>query len=400
MNHKSHLELFFISLLSLSAFLLISSCSPKNSDVDNNGNQLKNMRDDLLEKHNFARDDLDTARVELLAGNGEMGGLVAHDGLGFDMIWCSDLWENKEFRTPLEGLKLSFDEIDSSLIDHYSQKQALKDGIVKTIISHENGDAYEAEIFFHASNTRLMVIRVKNLSNSRTLNGKLHVPEARYQYASSWPEYDIEVSDFAMFNIDRISKFQLSGISHDSLFTKSAWNLQSNILLDDTAIRNQFELSIEPDHELHLYFSFVTDWQAENYVELSRDLIKEDTKFSELKHQHMEQWASDWAVTPCLILPDKQHEELFYRSAFWLFSTSGSEHFLPGEAHFATTCWNMKPFTYGAAGWSTLAFMHLGHFEKAKKMLINHYKPEGLKQNVKRYIDDISKGQLAYSFCS
>jgi len=109
-------------------------------------------------------------------------------------------------------------------------------------------------------------------------------------------------------------------------------------------------------------------------------------------------WDADWAKTPLLILPEKEHEKLFYQSVYWLFCTSGSEQFLPGEAQFAGTCWNMKPFTYGAAGWATLAYMHLGHIDKAKKMLINHYKPEGLLENSKLYIKDEQKGKLAYSF--
>ena len=55
----------------------------------------------------------------------------------------------------------------------------------------------------------------------------------------------------------------------------------------------------------------------------------------------------------------------------------------------------MRPFTYGAAGWATLAYIKLGHFERARRMLTNHFKPEGLTKNATRYVEDAAG---AFSF--
>ncbi|MEM9327321.1 MAG: hypothetical protein AAGA85_16765 [Bacteroidota bacterium] len=79
------------------------SCATEETD------SIEQKRDLLLKEHSFVRTAFDTADLELLNGNGEMGGLVKLNGLGFDAIWSSDLWLNTEMREALQGVQLSLD---------------------------------------------------------------------------------------------------------------------------------------------------------------------------------------------------------------------------------------------------------------------------------------------------
>ncbi|MEO1010880.1 MAG: hypothetical protein AAFX53_06205 [Bacteroidota bacterium] len=394
------LLMWWVSILLIPIFLCINSCRPKKERETVTVPKLEGLRDSMLGSYSFSRTDFDPEKLELLAGNGEMGGLVRADGLGFDFIWCSDLWANKEFRIPLEGVKASFEnaELAQDGIVHYSQKQSLQNGIVDTQVQLKNGVYYGSEVFFSADSKRMLLLKIKNYSKNRELQGKLHLPKSKFMYASSWPEYTIGTSNTDMFNLRRINNYEIKGKSVDSLFTQGAWYLKSNLPLSKTNESNVFEMEIAPGAEQCFYFSYITDWQTSDFSDIVQNSMEDLSNFNRVRTKHVNQWAVDWAITPYLELPDKRHEELFYRSAFWLFCTSGSEQFLPGESQFANGCWNMKPFTYGAAGWSTLAFMHLGHFEKAKKMLMNHYKPKGLRKNADLYITGGNESDLAFSF--
>ncbi|MEM9327320.1 MAG: hypothetical protein AAGA85_16760 [Bacteroidota bacterium] len=208
----------------------------------------------------------------------------------------------------------------------------------------------------------------------------------------------MSTSEASLFGIEKVDDYQVRGVSSDTLYTRSAWHFQSSTALRLATEDNRFRFALGPGEEAAFYFSFVTHWESEEYVQKSERIILDAGNLGSVTNDHAAIWRSDWAATPLLALPDKEHEKLFYQSVFWLFCTASSEQFLPGESQFAATCWNMRPFTYGAAGWATLAFMHLGHLEKAKTMLLNHYKPEGLRQNTQLYNSEAEQGDRPLSF--
>jgi len=101
----------FKVLRSILCVLLLLGCS-QNIKNDSEKERLAIVLDSVLNEHSFVRNTFDPNKLELLAGNSELGGLISSTGLGFDSIWCSDLWANKEFRTPLQGVKLVLDNVD------------------------------------------------------------------------------------------------------------------------------------------------------------------------------------------------------------------------------------------------------------------------------------------------
>jgi hypothetical protein len=95
-------------------------CVSRDTALPLEANAREERRSALLGKHSFHRDRFDPGMLGLLAGNGEMGGLVALDGLGFDSIWCADLGEDRANRVPLEGLRVQLDgpRLESGKIGH------------------------------------------------------------------------------------------------------------------------------------------------------------------------------------------------------------------------------------------------------------------------------------------
>jgi hypothetical protein len=387
-------KIFLIVLLTIS----LSSCIPKNVFVDD---AIENMRDSVLDKYSFSISQYEPDRLGLLAGNNEMGGMVLLSGLGLDSIWCSDLWLNDAVRIPMEGVKFILDDVsfDSAHISGYSQKQSLKDGIVESHVQFNNGTGYESKVLFSTGNRRLLVIKIKNISDKENaMKGRIRVPESGFRYLSGWPDFKIGYTKANRFKINKVNDHKIAGVATDNLFSPAAWYLRSDAQLGQTAKTNQFEFEVPGGEERVFYFSFVTKWGNDNYEQLANQIIENTGNYYTVEEQHKSKWKKDWETNPLLLIPDPEHEKLFYRSVFWLLCTSGSEQFLPGEAQFGNACWHMKPFTYGGAGWSTLALTSLGHFDKAEKMLKNHYKPMALKSNSTLYISDSLKRKEAFSF--
>ena len=66
--------------------------------------------------------------------------------------------------------------------------------------------------------------------------------------------------------------------------------------------------------------------------------------------------------------------------------TAGSKRYLPGESMFAVPCWDMRPFTYGAAGWAALTFIAAGLPQRAVPILDLLYRPRALAANAAYFI--------------
>ncbi len=362
--------------------------------------EILRKRDSLLTKYSFVRTGYTILDAELLLGNGTMGGLVLRSGLGFDSIWVSDLWEDKHNRIPLQGLKLISDEMNLTKehIVEYSQCVALQDGVAHTFIKLTNGLYYETSIFFSAYNKHLLVMKLKDKSSSGTHKWTLRVPYDDYDYMNAWPEYRLAKTNKKLFSIVKPFENAVKGQSSDTVFTPCLWWVHCSKKLSPGISPNTFLFDTAPGEDVTITFSFATRWESQDYQLIAKESKDRSDDFMQLLKSHQLQWKKDWERTPMLFIPDFRHEQLFYRSVYWLFVQAGCERFLPGESQFAQSCWNMRPFTYGAAGWSVLAFEALGHPEKALNMLKIFYKPEALKKNATLYIRDTAKQKDAFSF--
>ncbi|MEX0323124.1 MAG: hypothetical protein AB3N63_13250 [Puniceicoccaceae bacterium] len=354
--------------------------------------ELEQIRAKRLDTHSFQRDEFNPTDLELLLGNGKMGGMLALDGLGFDAIWRSDLWQNPDNRLPVHGPRITLDSLSDNpeSIQTYSQQLTLADGVATTTLHAEQAPRYQTQVFFSAQNPDLLVLKLRNLSPGSALVGTLTVPEADYEYLTEWPDYQMGLTKPNRFALHQISESHIEGRPGKDFYTESAWSLRSSQPLAATDSSDQFRFSVPSGEELVVFFALATKWDSDSVLDSARNSIAQAADFASALQAHQEIWISDWATTPLLLLPDARHERLFYQSVFWLFATAGSEHFLPGEGQFGSPCWNMRPFTYGAAGWSTLALMQLGHFDKAKRMLDSYFKPQALAQNSHLYVESPS----------
>ena len=82
------------------------------ADAPDFAERLAALRGELLARHSFERTSNDPGDLELMVGNGELGGLVRRDGLGLDLLWAADLWENESNRIPLPGIRVSWEAMD------------------------------------------------------------------------------------------------------------------------------------------------------------------------------------------------------------------------------------------------------------------------------------------------
>jgi hypothetical protein len=117
--------------------------------------------------------------------------------------------------------------------------------------------------------------------------------------------------------------------------------------------------------------------------------------FDDLLTRHRAAWDDLWRRCAVLALPDPDIERLWYRSLYWTLSTCGNNHYLPGESMFCGTCWDMHPFTYGAAGWALQAFTAVGLPERAKAILDCHFKADALRDNARVYTKTLTGGTAA-----
>ena len=333
-----------------------------------------------FQKYNFTRNEYHNDEVDYLMGNAEMGGLASKDGLGFNKLWFADVWENVEARKSIEGPKLvphNFEIIEAQTTNYNSVLQ-IKNGILSTSLKLTGGPEYSSKLFFSKANKHKLILSVKNESNTFPLEFELKLP-------------------FKDYILNYQSSKIISGVQSDtSLYTQTAWALSASSAI--TAKGDNFYLSIQPGQELLLSYSLVTQFDTPEYKNVSLKNVTTTAKFNDLYNEHIDLWNEHWNKLASIILPDGENAKWFYRSLYTLYATAGSDHFLPGELQFSIPDpdWKMRPFTYGHAGWSVWAFTLIGDEQNAKKMAKWHYKPEALKENVKRIFPNTGPVKLTY----
>jgi hypothetical protein len=347
-----------------------------------------------LNRYHFMCEEWPRDGLPFLMGNSEMGGLALQSGTGFPFMWFADVWKHESARTSLAGFHLANPLIEEQTPDHYYQKLDISNGILKTDFS-ATGISYETEFFLSMDDRHLMALKVTNTGNT-PINWDVIIPD--------------KGDGFHVLQNDRYS---ISGQTTDSLYAQSFWNienhraappesfftqvkwkLKSNINIEP--VKNGFNATLPPEQSAVFWYTVVTSWDVDDLDNYEHQIEYGANDFELAKRKNKAEWERLYDNTSAIILPEGDYAKLFYRTVFSLFATSGSKHFLPGETQFGalwrdighlatrsfSNClWDMNAFTYGAAGWSAMAFTTLGNEEKARNMLNWFYQPESLKKN-------------------
>lgn len=331
-----------------------------------------------LENYNFSRDAYKPGDLEFLMGNGEMGGLVAKDGLGFEKLWFTDVWDNYETRKSLPGPKLILVDQPSqdTMPAAYHAVLNIGNGILTTHVGFKEGTEYTSRIFFSKTNKHLLLIHIRNESEVGNMRCQLKIPETGYR-------------------ISKPETGRIRGTDHSS-FTKTAWNVKADTPIDK--VEGGYRVSIAPQTTVTILYSLVTHFDSDDFESVSAEYVEVNSSFDQLEQNQIDNWNNQWSNVASVILPEGENAKWFYRSLYTLYATAGADKFLPGELQFSIPDrdWKMHHFTYGHAGWSVWAFAMMGDREHAVKMAKWHYKPDALKENVRILFPETGPVELIY----
>ncbi len=372
--------------------LILFACQ----DTGEKGTDISNFERVLpeLNRYHFICDEWSRDGLPFLMGNSEMGGLALQSGTGFPFMWFADVWKHESARTSLAGFHLANAAFEKEPPHRFHQKLDISNGILQTGFSATEL-SYQAELFLSMHNQHLMGLKVTNTGDSPI-------------------KWDIVVPDKGDgFHIVQNSPKTISGQTADSLYSQSFWNIENHRAappdsyfthvkwklktnLDLESESNGFHVNLPPEESAVFWYTVVTSWDVDDLDSYDPVIEYDAGDFEPEKGKNEAEWRRLYDNTAAIILPEGDYAKLFYRTVFSLFATSGSKHFLPGETQFGalwrdighlatrsfSNClWDMNAFTYGAAGWSAMAFTTLGNEERARNMLNWFYQPGALKKN-------------------
>ncbi len=371
---------FKFSLLMSALILLLIGCNkepaPINTDIDY-------LRDSILDSHAVTRNVNDSTHVKILLGNEDMGGLINHDGLGFENLWLSENWKNTIKRAPLLGPVFK-SNIEG---DEYNQLLDLKTGIITTHWKNKE-EGYKSEVFFSKANKNLLVMNITNLSDNE-LHLSLLLPVQDFEAENRI----IHPVGNKAYKTKRINENLIIASNNANSFTRVFWAARSNYPVKKDDASDQYTITLPGKDTLEFVFSVATHWDGEDFANRCLNSLYGFQDIELARKAHEQVWKDEWQKTPVISIPDKRHEQLFYRSVFWTLCAGAAEHFLPGEAQYAFYSWSMIPFTYGAAGWTVRSLTLLGHEDKAKHMAREHFKPLALRNNARKHLNYIHDNQ-------
>jgi len=334
-----------------------------------------------FEKYNFIRTSYNEKNFEFQMGNAEMGGLTDKRGLGFEKLWFTDIWSDKQWRKPLPGPLLfnpDYAQRDFSNSEFHHELN-IKYGIANTKVCFSDNRGYETTIFFSKTNKHLLVIGVKNTSQSVTDTWKMTVPVSEFK-----------VTQKAFNKIDAI-------IQPDTFYTKIAWTVKADKSIKYDGKDVSFQL--DPGETITILYSVTSQWDGDDFYNQAQSALKTEPDLLKLEKNQRDAWDRQWAGIGSVILPDGEYAKWFYRCIAALYATSGAEKFTAGEEMFSIPDpdWHMHAFTYGhGGGWSVWAFTLLGDKERAMNIANWVYRPEALKKNVKIIFPDTGPVQMKY----
>ncbi|WP_269523718.1 hypothetical protein [Coraliomargarita parva] len=316
-----------------------------------------------ISKHNIVREAWQS-EIGLLLGNGEMGGLLRNDGLGFDAVWLTDFWSCDTVRAPVGPFRLSC----SALSDEpsaYRQELSLHEAVARTELSDPSGASYKSQCFFSETDRHLMVFQLENTSS-----------EAK-RWTLSLPGQPVFL-DEGILRVVCSAKAPHMGLP----FTSLAWTVKSSLPLE-AADGEATTFLLEPGQSIRLVSALVTSFDCEDFSARSKELAAAANS-KVLLEQHLDAWAALWGRME-VSLPDGLYATTFYRSLYYTLSITGASRFIPGVCQFADPGWGMIPFS-NDAGYVLLLLSRMNQHERATAMLKEFYKPEVLRQNARNYL--------------
>ena len=327
-----------------------------------------------LKKYEIVYDGYRSNNYPVLSGNTEIGGLTDPLGRGVYNIEVNDLFLNKKDRIVGPGMFLRITAFAGLSPQTYRQSYNLENGVLTTKVGYEHG-SYESEMYFSHADRELFVFTFTNTGNAALL-------------------CDLDLGQFKL-NLTARTGTSIYAVSDKDAFTQLEYFLTTNIHFGgmfNEAISPY--LRVEPKQTLKIALRLRTN--ADKALNKNAP-----TDFDKLKSEHIGAWRENWRSMGTIILPDSDFARAFYRSLHWLQCTAGGNNNLPGEtqfgllssriaeayhyrgrAHMNNPSWWQTPFTYGAAGWSTFAYILFGNEAKARTMLTNMYRPKALKWNL------------------
>jgi len=346
---------------------------------------INNLRHKLLQQHSIVRKEWKPEQIRLLLGNAELGGLANYNGLGFEKLWGAAFWADSSKRFFVSGPELSCLKQQKDIPVSYTSSLGLEDGILATQIDYGAKGSYNSELFCSMASPNLLVLKVKATGKMTLDEWTLRLPVRG-------------------FDVTQLSKKSFSGVSSaksKTPFTITSWAMLANTELTFNISDSLYHLKFPCSKELIIQFSVTTSWDGANFENEPLKNLRSGKSYEDLKKSQVNVWTSMWNKSGVVVLPDKAHEQLFYRSVYYMFSTCGSKKFLPGETQFALPSWGMHSFTEGAAGWAVYAYTVLGLPEMAKRMAEWHFKPLAFQKNAEYFLDQLSResptGQIPYT---
>ncbi|MDR1372676.1 MAG: hypothetical protein LBJ17_06075 [Dysgonamonadaceae bacterium] len=362
-----------------------------------------------LEKYSVVYEQYSNTNLPVMSGNMEMGGLLDPLGRGVANIEINDLYLNREGRVAGPGMMLKMAQFAGLRPVKYSQKYDLKTGVLTTDADYETG-GYRSRMFFSHSNKHLFVYSLENKGITELV-------------------CNIDMGRFEM-NIESFSENTVSCVSKAGSFSRLNYTLHSNIRFGQAGFANPSFLPFSKD----VFLKIPAGEKLEIVVCIGVDVI--NTKifdniedFEHLDSLNVYHWESNWRSMGFVVLPEGEYARTYYRSLHWLQCTAGAKRNLPGECQFGAfsthisneyslqtnqnlsniTPWQQIPFTYGGAGWATLAYTLLGDSVRAGNMLSSFYRPESLHDNVTEMFPvgehefiygGVKKGKTTYLTCN
>lgn len=345
-----------------------------------------------LKRYSIQRENWSPDLIPILMGNAEIGGLADPLGRGFYNLSLTDCWLDSLRRIAAPGFMLKFNGLEGIIPSEYHQVLDLTNGLLKTKALF-NKEGYSTEMFFSRENKHLLCMKVTNLGQ-KELRTSIQTDFSGYRI--SCPDDSTIQATTAQQRFTRLSWALSSTVPLRTYFSELPKKGTQGIIAEGP---KDLVFTLQPGAFAVFNFATTTHWDGDSFGEQAQNAVKSD-KFENNLFQNNLAWEKDWRNTATIILPQGKYAEVFYRSLFWLYCTAGSDHFLPGEVQFADlsvpmandyqykishevhTNWWEHPFTYGAAGWSAMAFTMLGNKEKAGKILDWMYQPEEYKNNV------------------
>lgn len=306
-----------------------------------------------------------TPEIGLLIGNGEMGGLIRNDGLGFDELWLTDFWRNEAERAPVGPFRLSYtDVLEVPVV--YTQRLSLREAVVVTEVQCVSGQGYRTRCFFSQRHRHLLVFQLENFSK-HTQKWTLLLPEQP------------EAVDACTINVTCGAKAPPMELP----FTSLAWSIRSSQPWEVSEAGVGF--SLRPGESVTISSGLVTSFDTPSFQCLAHDIVASAKAYEILEADHKRDWAALWERVD-IDLPQGQYAETFYRSLYYTFAITGASRFLPGVCQFADPGWEMIPFT-NDAGYVVALLAAVNHPERATALLREFHKPAALRKNGQTYLN-------------